>query len=172
MLELAHGLLERCPLLSDEIADGHADVVEVRPAEVGVVQREDVARLHRRAGELDDRLSGEVQRPHVRGKILAALRNGVAVPVGEGRREVTGPDDERVACSQDLFRHLIDDHPEGVLQHLERDRVEHPLLLDRHAGRPSREIWRVPLLSIAAVNEGGISTVESSPSTTAGPLSS
>ena len=49
-----------------------ADVVEVRAADVRVVDREDVARVDVAAERLDHRLAGEVQRADVDGDVLAS----------------------------------------------------------------------------------------------------
>ena len=56
-----------------------ADVVEVRAAEVGVVDREHVAGSHLAREGVDDRPGGQVQGADVDGDVLAALHDRVAL---------------------------------------------------------------------------------------------
>jgi len=108
-------------------------VVEVGAALVDVVDDEGVAGMDVVLELLDDGLGGVVQRAHVGGDIAAALHDGVAVGVAERRGEIARVDDEGIAGPQDLFRHLVDDVHVGVLQDLERHRIQGiTFSVDRH----------------------------------------
>ena len=84
--------------------------------------------------------------------------------VAERGREVARVDHERVAGAQDLLGHLVDDGDEGVLEHLEGDRVERvaPLLGGRRHRSPSRCIRMFSHSSTSARHPGGTTVVESS----------
>ena len=62
------GVGDDLAVVEDRADDAH--VVEVRAAEVGVVDREDVAGVDVAPERLDDRLAGEVQRADVDGDVL------------------------------------------------------------------------------------------------------
>ena len=149
--------------VEDRPHDAH--VVEVRAADVRVVDREHVARVDVVGERLDHRLAGEVQRADVDGDVLRPLHDRVALAITERGREVTRVDDERVARAQDLLGHLVDDRDEGVLQHLERDRVEGVTSLLRGRRRhscSSRCMRMFSHSSTSARQPGGTTVVESS----------
>src|SRR5690606_3509428 len=95
---------------------------------------------------------------------------GIAQAVGE----VAAVDDEGVAGLEQLLRHLVDEIDEGVPQNLEGDRIE--VGVGRHDGRRSVHCvtglssrTRLPFGSPRTRLAGGLTTVESSCSTIAGP---
>ena len=96
-------------------------------AGIGVVRHEDVARVDVALEPVDDRLAGEMQRSDMHGDVAGALHHRVALGVAQAVGEIAAVDDEGVAGSQKLLRHLVDEIAVGVLQHLEGDAVErHP----------------------------------------------
>jgi len=105
-----------------------ARVVEVRAALIDVVDDKDVAGMNIVLEAVDHRLGRVVERPDVSRNVAASLHDGVAVGIAKRRREVAGVNDEGIAGTENLLRHLVDDIHVSVFQDLEGHRVKSVLM--------------------------------------------
>ena len=101
-------------LVADENRADQAHIVEMGAAGVGVVDHENVARLHIALEGADHILAGVMQRADMNGDILIALGDGIAIGIIQRRGEIAIVDDERITGSEHLLGHLVDDGDEGV----------------------------------------------------------
>jgi hypothetical protein len=138
-------------------------------AGIGIVDRIDVSWMHVALEGAHHVLASEVQRADVDRDVLVALRRRVAVCIVQRAGEVAVVDDEGIAGAQNLLGHLIDAGNEGILQHLESDGIKGGF--GGHRIHSDTRMMILRYLSTEAVVPGGITTVESTCSTTAGPLS-
>ena len=167
---VAVGLGEGDDLVAHEHRADDAHVVEMGAAGVGIVGHEHVARPHVVLEGVDNRLAGVVQRADVDRDVHVALGDGIAVGVVQGGGEVAVVDDEGIAGPEDLLRHLVDGRDEGVLQDLEGDRIKRDASAVRaHLHASATWIRMLSHSSTSARTPGGMTVVESSCSTIAGP---
>ena len=121
---VAVGLRVADDLVADEDRPDQPRVAEMRAARIRVVDHVNVAGVHVLLEELDHRFARVMQRADVDRDVAIALRHAVAPGVVQRVGEVAVVDDEGIAGPQDLLGHLINRADEGVLQDLERHRVE------------------------------------------------
>ena len=117
-----------------------ADVVEVRAAAIGVIDRKDIPGVNVAVKLLQHGLALEVQGSHVHRDVAAALHDRIALGIAQRRGEIARIDDKRVAGTQDLLAHQIDAGGEGVLQDYEGDRIESVMrvcMCHGHASSPA-----------------------------------
>ena len=132
---MADGGGKRDPAAVDEERLEHENVGQVHPAFERIVEREDVARLHRVAVAGHHRGQRGRDRSQVTGQ-RQSLRHQLAVGVAEGGREIhVVLDHAGIRRADNRQRHLVGDREDRVLEELEGDRialVAHP----RPRGRP------------------------------------
>ena len=118
-----------------EIEEGHelvankdraddTNIVEMATTEVGAVHCVHVTWIDLRLEVVEDRFGTEVEGAHVHGNVLRALHHRVAFRIVQAVRKIARVDDEGVTRSEYLVGHLINQVDEGILEHLEGDRVQ------------------------------------------------
>ena len=155
---------EQAPAVEERLHE--LDVHEVRAAEVGVVDGEDVAGLHR-LGARDHRLRRLLHGAHEDRQAEIALGDelaGIAVIDAVGAILALG-DDGAEGRPHEREVHLVADLLEAVLDHAEGDRVDR---ICRHGCLTS--MTRLPMWSTSTACPGSITVVASSCSTIAGPM--
>jgi hypothetical protein len=102
-------LCERNQFPVPENGTNDADVWEVRPADVRIVDNKDVARIYVIVKCTQDRLSSKMKRADVSRKVLRALSNCVSFCITQCGGEIATVYNERMTRSEDLLGHLVNE---------------------------------------------------------------